>query len=374
MTNQLEIAFHSHSKESTRDPSRFCELRIPLLVLVMLIVSCTGLDKAKESVNDPTTSRTAPLDSGPPVADPSFVETRDVVSTHGPRSITRNLLQDRNGIYWFASWEGIVRYDGKLFTNVTLMEGLRRFHVFSILETKQGNLWFGTIRGGAYRYDGRSFTLFTVADGLASNVVTCMLEDRAGNIWFGTDQGVSRYDGRLFTTFTTEEGLPVNSVHSIAEDKTGKLWFGTNGGISWYEPSPSLEPGVRSFTDFTNQEGRSFSNVRSIIEDKSGAIWIGSQAGLHRYDGKSMTRLTSNPASYVFEDRRGNLWLSAGKVDGSGMTLSRYDGTSFATIVTGSQIFGITEDRAGNIWFGTVNGACRYDGRSLTYCSEKLMQ
>ena len=348
------------------------EMRVSLLVLVLLIASCTGLDKATERAHDPTTSRTAPPESSAPVGDPQFVETREVISTRGPRSITRSLLQDRNGIFWFATWEGIVRYDGKLFTNVTLMEGLRRFHVFSILETKQGNLWFGTIRGGVYRYDGRSFTLFTAADGLASDVVTCMLEDQAGNVWFGTDRGVSRYNGRLFTTFTTEEGLRANAVHSMAQDKTGKLWFGTNGGVSWYEPSPS--PDGRSFTDFTNREGRNFVNVRSIIEDQSGSIWIGSQGGLHRYDGKSLTKFTSNPTRYIFEDRRGNLWLSEGKVDAPAMTLSRYDGMSFTTLVTSLQIFGITEDSTGNIWFGTTDGACRYDGKSLTYCSEKLMQ
>ena len=82
------------------------------------------------------------------VGDPNFVVAPDIVSTQGPSNITRNILQDRNGNYWFASWEGIVRYDGKLFTYVTLKEGLRRFHVFSVLEDQTGNLWFGMIRGG----------------------------------------------------------------------------------------------------------------------------------------------------------------------------------------------------------------------------------
>ena len=61
-------------------------------------------------------------------------------------------------------------------------------------------------------------------------------------------------------------------------------------------------------------------------------------------------------------------------VDAPAMTLSRYDGMSFTTLVTSLQIFGITEDSTGNIWFGTTDGPCRYDGKSLTYCSEKLMQ
>jgi ligand-binding sensor domain-containing protein len=318
--------------------------------------------------------KVAPLpESSPPLGDPQFVVTRDVVSTRGPRSITRNVLLDKNGTLWFATWEGIVRYDGKLFTNVTLTEGLRRFHVFSILEDKAGNLWFGTIRGGVYRYDGRSFTLFTAGDGLASNVVMCMLDDQAGNIWFGTDHGVSRYDGKSFTNFTMKDGLSGNSVNSMVRDKAGKLWFGTSGGVSWYDPSPSLRPGGKTFTEFTDTDGSTlFSGVQSIIEDKNGSIWIGSQQGLRRYDGRSLTKLSKKATSHIFGDRAGNLWLSEGDGGNSGMTLSRYDGRFFAEIGKSVQIFGIAEDRAGNIWVGTEKGVSRYDGKSFINFADEL--
>jgi ligand-binding sensor domain-containing protein len=293
-----------------------------------------------------------------PVEVPNFANAAHIFSTQGPHSITRTLLQDKHGILWFASWEGIIRYDGALFTNVTLKEGLQPFHVFSVLEDKRGSLWFGTIGGGVYRYDGKSFALFTAADGLASNVVMCMLEDRAGDIWFGTDHGVSRYDGRSFTNFTTRDGLSGDSVNSIAQDKAGQLWFGTYRGVSRYAGGSIIE--------FTNTEKRSFRNVRSIIEDKAGHIWIGGQDGLDRYDGKSLTRHRTNFIGYILEDKKGNLWVSEGEISGSHMTLSRYDGRSFTEIKSDKQIFGICEDRAGNIWFGTWKGVYRYDGKGVT--------
>jgi ligand-binding sensor domain-containing protein len=305
-----------------------------------------------------STKPSATQETNRPLGDPNFVVARDIISTQGPHSITRNLLRDQHGNLWFATWEGIVRYDGSLFTNVTLKEGLRRFRVFSVLEDTTGSLWFGTIGGGVYRYDGKSFTLFTTADGLASNVVTCMLKDKAGNIWFGTDHGVSRYNGRSFTNFTTRDGLSANSVNAIAQDKSGKLWFGTLGGVSCYDG--------KSMAEFTNTDKRSVRNVRSIIEDKAGDIWIGGQDGLDHYDGTLLTRLRTNFIGYVFEDKAGNLWLSEGESDGSGVTLWRYDGKTFTRIKTDKQIFGIAEDRAGNIWFGTWNGVYRYDGKSVT--------
>jgi hypothetical protein len=84
-----------------------------------------------------------------------------------------------------------------------------------------------------------------VDQGMASSYIYSMLEDKSGNIWFGTrGGGVSRYDGESFTHFTTNEGLSHNKVSSILEDKSGNIWFGTlGGGVSRYngESLPILQ-------------------------------------------------------------------------------------------------------------------------------------
>ena len=142
--------------------------------------------------------------------DPYFIESKDTVSIYGPNHITRDVLQDKNGNFWFATWHGIIKYDGKIFTNYTLKEDLIHFHVVSCYEDKKGNLWFGTARGGLYRYDpsvalskiGKPFTLFTTKDGLADNSVSAFAEDTEGNIWFGSYNGASRYNGKTFINFT----------------------------------------------------------------------------------------------------------------------------------------------------------------------------
>jgi ligand-binding sensor domain-containing protein len=348
-------------------------------LLLLLFISSCGQDEP--------TRETIP--AGPPVVtrrdhDPYFIKSKDTISTHGPRNITRNVLQDKNGNMWFATWEGIISYDGTRFTNHTLKAGLRHFHAFSVLEDKSGNIWFGTIGGGVYRYDGKSFINFTTTDSLISDFVTCMLEDTDGNMWFGTHNGLSRYDGKTFTNFTVEDGLGSNSINSIAEDKRGKLWLGTQDGVSCYNG--------KSFTDFLNKEGGAFYNVRSIIADKAGNIWIGSEGeGLCRYDGQSLRSMRMNFASYIFEDKTGNIWFSAGVRPGEatclsrrgdetapgnsgGMALYKYDPLAdpkkgsmpFTKIVENDglndhQIFGITQDKTGNIWFGTMQGPCCYD-------------
>ncbi|MDI6791788.1 MAG: two-component regulator propeller domain-containing protein [bacterium] len=89
------------------------------------------------------------------------------------------------------------------------------------------------------RFDLRDqWTNFTTEDGLADNDVWSILEDRTGNLWFGTfNNGVSKYDGKKWFHYPKKrDGLPDNRVFSIIEDKSGNLWFGTwGGGVSKYD-------------------------------------------------------------------------------------------------------------------------------------------
>src|ERR1700722_9968527 len=85
-------------------------------------------------------------------------ETKGVITSHGPKWITRNIIQDRKGNIWIAAFDGIFRYDGKSFINITSKVTSARF--FSILEDRKGNLWFGSIGSGGYCFEGKLFTKF----------------------------------------------------------------------------------------------------------------------------------------------------------------------------------------------------------------------
>ena len=301
-------------------------------------------------------------------------KTKDVSTPHGVRTIK----QDRKGNIWIAAFDGIFRYDGKSFTNITSKVSSVRF--FSVLEDKKGNFWFASIGSGVYYYDGKSFRNFTTRDGLANNEVTTIYEDKTGKIWFGTQGGVSYYDGKFFLNFTTREGLSSNDVNSIVEDKTGKFWFGTRGYASVYDG--------KAFTVITHN-GTPFTNVRTMIEDKKGNIWLGGKDGLWRYDGKTFANITQNFISYIYEDKKGNIWTSSQKnsINGNLTTipstletgpqdtwaLSRYDEKSLsnkrhtATEIKPKvgMIAGILEADDGSIWLGASNGVYRYDGNTI---------
>lgn len=107
--------------------------------------------------------------------------------------------------------------DEKNFSNFTRSIGIKNDTLVSMREDSHGNLWFGVqtdnmingTKGGVWRYDPSAASntstlkLFTKRDGLSHNCVFTIVEDRGGNIWFGTrNTGLCRYDGKSFTDFT----------------------------------------------------------------------------------------------------------------------------------------------------------------------------
>lgn len=361
-----------------------CNLLYALFLIVTICTACKGQDQtdlSKENIKS---------------------ETKDVTTSHGPHSITRNIIQDRKGNIWMASWQGIFRYDGKSFTNITSKVSSARF--FSVLEDRKGNLWFGSIGSGVFLYDGKSFQNFTIKEGLLNNEVTSIYEDKKGNIWFGVSGGASCYDGKSFRNYIVD-GNAMNEdrtgktfpnrrpygVNSITENKTGKFWFATSGNTFVYDG--------KTFTSITNKDGNPFKNVRSIIEDKKGDIWLGGNDGLWRYDGSTFTNFTQKFVGYIYEDKKGNIWTSSVSAYDQSWALSRYDEKSLsnnkAAVTSTFQgymslfnnkagvteikskevlIFGILEAYDGNIWFGTLKGVYRYDGNTITDSEGKAVQ
>jgi len=304
-----------------------------------------------------------------------------VMTTDAPDNITRTLAQDRKGNIWMATFDGVFRYDGTSFTNMTKKVCDDRF--FSVLENRKGNLWFGTIGSGVYYFDGHSFENFNIENGLINNEIVCIYEDKIGNIWFGANGGASLYDGKYFRNFIIEKDSiiedktgkfipslqrPINEINSIIEDKTGKLWFGTRNHSFVYDG--------KTFATIRH-DGIPFVNVRWIIEDQKGNIWLGGNDGLWRYNGVTYTNITKNFVGYIYEDSKGDIWTSSQDKSDGKWVLSRYDENSLSknkphpTIIRSEHdankgmIFGILEVADGSIWYGALDGVYRYDGNII---------
>jgi ligand-binding sensor domain-containing protein len=245
--------------------------------------------------------------------------------------------------------------------------------VRTIIQDRKGNIWMASW-DGIFRYDGKSFTIIT--NKVSTGRFFSVLEDRKGNFWFATiGEGAYYYDGKSFKHFTIREGLLNNEVTSICEDKKGNIWFGTSGGASCYDGKLFRNYFIdgnaikedRKWKPFTVRQPN---GVNIIKEDKTGKLWIGTKSETFIYDGKTFTILRNKDGKAFYnvwditEDRKGNIWFGA---DG----LWLYDGSTFTKLLEKGAL-SILEDKKGNIWTSSTTATynkpwtlSRYDEKSL---------
>jgi len=282
----------------------------------------------------------------------------------------RSMLQDRNGNLWFSSDDGITRYDGKYLSHFVVSNGTRRNSIIlCMLEDRAGSLWFGTFGGGVLCFDGKKFTQYTEKEGLSNNIVNCIIQDNSGNYWMATSGGgISKFDGKEFTHYTTREGLSSNQIRALLQDKEGKIWIGTFGdGISQFDGS--------GFKNYSEKEGFPAFHIASILQDKEGNIWFGSfKHGLIKYDGRCFYQytdkqgLSNNTVLCMMQENNGIFWLGT-----SGGGIFRFDGKIFENFneedgLTNNYIRCSLIGRQGNLWFGTRDGGLvRYNKNLFTH-------
>lgn len=141
------------------------------------------------------------------------------------------------------------------------------------------------------------FERLSIEHGLTQESVLTILQDRQGFMWFGTQAGLNRYDGYRLTTYRNDPrdpaSLPDGYVNASLEDAEGRLWFGTKGGLARLDPASGrfvryalLEPGAGENAN---------RSVNAIAADRHGMLWLGTSDGLKRFDPRSGVFTTIRP-------------------------------------------------------------------------------
>ena len=156
-------------------------------------------------------------------------------------------LQDNEGFWWFATANGLNRFDGVRMELFQYEEGnpnsLSANHIKCIFEDQAGYIWIGTSGGGLNRFDkrNRSFRHYKHDDkqgSLSHDIVLSITEDLLGNIWVGTENGLNVWlpEEEHFKTFLPDNdkagSLKAGAILSLAIDDEGRLWAGTYRGGS----------------------------------------------------------------------------------------------------------------------------------------------
>ena len=204
---------------------------------------------------------------------------------------------DEAGNLWLATSHGIIKYDGKQFTTYTTEDGLLVNDIRDVLEDRRGNLWCATWGGGVALYNGENFQAITTKHGLVHNNVRSVSEDSRGNMWFATDGGITKYMLRtdilprirltkviaddVYTEFDEELQLAaevrrvVFEYQGISLQQTKLLYTHKLEGYDtdWSQPSAKkqveydrLKPGSYTFLVKALREGSAYSNPPVVLQ------------------------------------------------------------------------------------------------------------
>ncbi len=264
-------------------------------------------------------------------------------------------LKDREGNFWLATSTGLRRLRRKIFTTLSVADGLNSNETYPLIQTSGGDIFIGTIKGVNRYADGkitnigltyssnqplymRGFwedarrrlwlgyqgeggfgrfaepaSLMKVGKDELPSGATDFASDREGNIWIATDDGLFKFrDDQEVAHYTAADGLPSGRVVTLHVDRIGNLWIGTFDGLS------QLKDG--RFINYNTEPNCPQGLIRAIYEDADGVLWFGTYGdGLVRYKDSKFFNfrvehgLFNNGVFAILEDKRANFWMSSNR-------------------------------------------------------------
>ncbi len=330
--------------------------------------------------------------------------------------------QDVHGFLWFATGEGVSRFDGGRFESFGVADGLPGTYCHDIKATRDGRIWVATEAGLAV-LDLDERMVRPRFRAVTSDESFRMTEDPSGVLWVGTTKGLVRIEQGAIT----EIPLPAG-VLSIAFDPSDRsLWLATfsglmhrteRGELTRFRIAPRGESDDRTFSVLVARDGtlwvghvsprllkitlplaptteplaESTSSAvtvivpvggvrRAMMQDSSGAIWIGTTTYLERWNGTKLEEIrpsqigSEGSPEPSLEDRDGNLWFGT---DANGVVrLAKGGLVSYDTRdgLESPATFGFVQDPAGPFYAVTYNGRhaiARRDGEHFTSVTPQL--
>ncbi|WDE00573.1 EAL domain-containing protein [Thalassomonas actiniarum] len=204
------------------------------------------------------------------------------------------------------------------FKQYSTEHGLSQNSVFSIAQDKNGFLWFAT-EDGLNRFDGHDFSQYrysaTDPHSIADNLIRKVFVDQHNTLWVGTQNGLSRYNAEqdnfdnFFNITGDNQSLKDNLIWDIYQKQPNKnnqeidnpLWVSTATGIHQFNPENN------SFTRIRIQgfEDR-FKEIKRIFQDDRGNYWLGSFS-----QGLYWINSNLSYAIAIHKDNKWNLNLNA---------------------------------------------------------------
>jgi ligand-binding sensor domain-containing protein len=305
-------------------------------------------------------ARISPTDSGYTAT--TFGEREGLCS-----NVVMRILCDSRGNVWFGtSGGGLCRLDSERFLHFNEKSGDMGSWVYAVHADRQGNMWFATSKGGVTMYDGTYYVNYYQGAGFTTAKVRCIYEDTSGTMWFGTvGEGAYSFSNGAFTHYDRKSGLSGSFVTDILTDTSGHVWFATAGGGLC-----RLNQATKQFEKIGRKQGVTADRFQQLCLDAKGQMWAASLTDgvyVFAYDSEKVavqrritdaSGLASNAVRAVERDAQGNMWLGTA---GGGVSRVNQNVTTFTKKdgLASNNIYLLQPDRNGDIWAGSERGLDR---------------
>ncbi|MFT3747284.1 MAG: two-component regulator propeller domain-containing protein [Agriterribacter sp.] len=304
-----------------------------------------------------------------------------------------SIVEDKTGFLWFATQDGLNRYDGKdffslpkTFDDKTTSNDRRLGKIISISDRV---LWLITTNGklesfDLFNYQTTPVEILPGTDFVLPKLST-MLRDSKGDIWLGTqNEGLICFKYGARQARQLKEPVPGNNavrcVNNIYEDAQQNIWCATGDGLLLYSSEGVFKKHFLSSVSPSSPH-LSFS---SITQDKAGNIWAGSFGnglfikqkntgdftafrGLKNFELQS----TSLVVESLLADENNMLWVGT---YGKGLFVHNINDSATQQFLNNkanvysigfNDVLEIYRDKQGSIWLGT-------DGGGVSYYSQQI--
>ncbi len=266
------------------------------------------------------------------------------------------------------------------FLHIGLREGLSQSTVFSIAQDKQGHMWFATY-DGVNKYDGYDFTVYQHDSNnpisLSNDIARVVSTDSQGRVWIGSRDGLSLYDAEkdIFRNYFYEREGKKTQINDIAEAGEDLLLTATPEGLLFFRIGES-----RFINDSLSQTFHRLD--ASTLKREGDHIYIGTYQGLYVY---SIASGEVNPVTQALDQKRiqsvlrqssTRLWVAT---EGAGLylinpmsgeVLKNYRHTPGHTkSISSNYIRSLALDAQNRLWVGTFNDLNIYNEGSDSFQS-----
>lgn len=321
-----------------------------------------------------------------------------------------SMVQDSIGYLWFATQDGLNRYDGREFKQYDIqfqsvtrpsfsklgklfIDKQNRFWVvnstgklqhynysektFSSIKTKYEvsavfqdvahNFYIGTYGDGLYKIKANTKdTLQLISSKVAPDIYDFLETNK--NMYVATSKGVIEIKpDDTYRTIASE--IPQEIHVSSLVESNGTLWIGTFGGGLFYKSGH--ESKIKKFKNLGNESLPNDLNIEDLLVDHLGKVWIatyGQGVFLLDFLNEKISHFKAqknNPFAIhykdvlcLLEDNAGNVWLGT---DGAGASFYDEHLVKF-NLLTNKQlpseinvdvVRSISTDSYNNLWLGT---------------------